>query len=86
MMAWNTGIDVGLLSNYGGRWLLVASPTAVSLGLTAGGCNKRIVHCIINFWMAAVGRRWPITRWHTLSTMPLQHPETVRSDLDGLLR
>ncbi|MHB1494776.1 MAG: signal peptidase II [Acidithiobacillus sp.] len=41
VMAWNTGIDFGLLSNYGGRWLLVAFPIAVSLGLTAWVRNKR---------------------------------------------
>jgi signal peptidase II len=41
VMAWNTGIDFGLLSNYGGRWLLVVFPIAVSLGLTAWVRNKR---------------------------------------------
>ncbi len=41
VMAWNTGIDFGLMSNYGGRWLLVAFPIAVSLGLTAWVSNKR---------------------------------------------
>ena len=48
VMAWNTGIDFGLMSNYGGRWLLVAFPIAVSLGLTAwvrtsaaGSCRWR---------------------------------------------
>ncbi|MGR2929142.1 signal peptidase II, partial [Acidithiobacillus ferriphilus] len=40
----NTGIDFGLLSNYGGRWLLVVFPIAVSLGLTAWVRNKRGWH------------------------------------------
>ncbi|MEY2333239.1 signal peptidase II [Acidithiobacillus ferrianus] len=41
VMAWNTGIDFGFLSNYGGRWLFVAFPIAVSLGLIAWVRNKR---------------------------------------------
>jgi len=41
VMAWNTGIDFGLLSNYAGRWLLVAMPITASLVLTAWVRNKR---------------------------------------------
>ncbi len=40
-MAWNTGVNFGLLSKYGGRWLLVAFAIAVSLGLAAWIRDKR---------------------------------------------
>lgn len=41
VMAWNTGINFGFLSDYDGHWLLVALSIAVSLGLTAWVRNKR---------------------------------------------
>jgi len=41
VMAWNTGVNFGFLSNYSGRWLLVALSIAVSLGMTAWVKNKR---------------------------------------------
>jgi signal peptidase II len=40
VMAWNTGVNFGFLSSYGGRWLLVAFSVAVSLGLAAWVRNK----------------------------------------------
>jgi signal peptidase II len=41
VMAWNTGINFGFLSNYSGRWLLIAFAIAISIGMTAWVRNKR---------------------------------------------
>ncbi|WP_426211069.1 signal peptidase II [Massilia sp. TWP1-3-3] len=41
MMAWNTGINFGFLSNYDAHWLLVAFSVLISIGLTAWVSNKR---------------------------------------------
>lgn len=41
VMAWNTGVNFGFLSNFDGHWLLVALSIAVSLGLAAWVRNKR---------------------------------------------
>jgi len=40
VIAWNTGINFGFMSNYDGHWLLVALSIAVSLGLSAWVRNK----------------------------------------------
>jgi signal peptidase II len=40
VMAWNTGINFGLLKNHDGHWLLVAVSVLVSIGLVAWVRNK----------------------------------------------
>jgi hypothetical protein len=40
VMAWNTGIDFGLLSNYGGRWLLVVFPHRCLTGADSMGAQQ----------------------------------------------
>ncbi len=41
VMAWNTGVNFGVLSNYDGRWFLVALSIAICLGLAAWGRRQR---------------------------------------------
>jgi signal peptidase II len=40
VMAWNTGVNFGFLSNFDARWLLVALSIAISLWLAAWVRNK----------------------------------------------
>ena len=41
LMAWNRGINFGILSSFDGRWVLVAFSIAVSLALAAWVRNKQ---------------------------------------------
>ncbi|MBY5324370.1 signal peptidase II [Rhizobium leguminosarum] len=41
VMAWNEGVNFGMLSQYGSRWALVAFSLAVSLALVAWARNSR---------------------------------------------
>ena len=41
VMAWNTGVNFGLLGDYGGRWVLVAFAVVFSLAVAVWVRNKR---------------------------------------------
>jgi signal peptidase II len=40
VMAWNTGVNFGLLGDYGGRWILVAFAIIFSVGMAVWTRNK----------------------------------------------